>query len=290
MVLKLSEPPKINKTNNAVQTEISMRSLSLLTSQDPNPVEIIPATTPSPVLLVCDHAGDRIPLKLLQHSLSPEDMARHIAVDINAELVARVIAAEMNSTLVIQRYSRLVVDVNRPESSSELIPKISDGTIIPFNQNISANERKARLVQIYFPYHNRIHELLNERRNCPSTLVAIHSFTPHLSSGDVRVWHVDLMSRTSTDLVHSLQNKIQTALPNLNIGISQVFQMHGKRDYTLPHHAESRNIPNVSIEIRNDMLASEEDINDWGKLLAACLLAALPDDIQVAVNQNTYVA
>ena len=266
-----------------------MRPLSLLTSQDPNPVEIIPASTPSPVLLVCDHAGDRIPLKLQEHSLPPEDMARHIAVDINAELVARVIAAEMNSTLVIQRYSRLVVDVNRPESSSELMPKISDETLIPFNQNVSASERKARLDQIYFPYHNRIHELLNERRNSPSALVAIHSFTPQLSNGNIRDWHIDLMSRTSMDFVHSLQNKIQTASPKLNVGISQIFQMHDKRDYTLPHHGESRDIPNASIEIRNDMLASEEDINDWGKLLAACLSAALPNDIQVAVNQNTYV-
>ncbi len=267
-----------------------MQSLSLLTSQDPNPVEIIPATTPSPVLLVCDHAGDRIPLNLLEHSLSPEDMARHIAVDVNAELVARVIAAEMNSTLIIQRYSRLVVDVNRPESSSELMPKISDGTLIPFNQNISASERKARMDQIYFPYHNRIHELLDERNNSPSALVAIHSFTPRLSNGDCRDWHIDLMSRTSMDFVHSLQNKIQTALPDLNVGISQVFQMHDKRDYTLPHHGESRNIPNASIEIRNDMLAAKEDIDGWGKLLAACLLAALPNDIQAAVNQNTCVA
>ena len=267
-----------------------MRSNSLLTSQDPNPVEIIPTTTPSPVLLVCDHAGDRIPLKLLEHSLSPEDMARHIAVDVNAELVARAIAVKMNSTLVIQRYSRLVVDVNRPESSSELMPKISDGTLIPFNQNISASERKARLDQIYFPYHNRIHELLDERRNSPSALVAIHSYTPRLNNGDIRDWHIDLMSRTSMDFVLSLQNKIQTALPDLNVGISQVFQMHDKRDYTLPHHGESRNIPNASIEIRNDMLAAEEDIDGWGELLAACLLAALPNDIQAAVNQNTYVA
>ena len=267
-----------------------MRSLSLLTSQDPNPVEIIPASTPSPVLLVCDHAGDRIPLKLQEHSLPPEDMARHIAVDINAELVARVIAAEMNSTLVIQRYSRLVVDVNRPESSSELMPKISDETLIPFNQNISASERKARLDEIYFPYHNRIHELLDERRNSPSALVVIHSYTPRLSNGDFREWHIDLMSRTSMDFVHSLQNKIETAHPNLNVGISQVFQMHDKRDYTLPHHGESRDIPNASIEIRNDMLGSKEDIDGWGKLLAACLSAALPNDIQVAVNQNTYVA
>ena len=267
-----------------------MQSLSLLTSQDPNPVEIIPATTPSPVLLVCDHAGDRIPLKLLEHSLSPEDMARHIAVDISAELVVRAIAAEMNSTLVIQRYSRLVVDVNRPESSSELMPKFSDGTLIPFNQNISASERKARLDEIYIPYHNRISELLNERRNSPSALVAIHSFTPRLSNGDFREWHIDLMSRTSMDFVHSLQNKIQTASPNLNVGISQVFQMHGKRDYTLPHHGESRDIPNASIEVRNDMLASKEDIDSWGKLLATCLLAALPNDIQAAVNQNSYIA
>ena len=158
----------------------------------------------------------------------------------------------------------------------------------PFNQNISASERKARMDQIYFPYHNRIHELLDERNNSPSALVAIHSFTPRLSNGDCRDWHIDLMSRTSMDFVHSLQNKIQTALPDLNVGISQVFQMHDKRDYTLPHHGESRDIPNASIEIRNDMLAAKEDIDGWGEI-TCCLPVGCTSQRHSSCGQSKHL-
>ena len=255
----------------------------ILSPDDPIPVEVIPSTIDSRVLLVCDHAGDAVPRSLHEQNLSREELSRHIAVDVNAYRVALTVANELNSTLVSQRYSRLVVDMNRPPESEESMPQFSDGTLIPFNQNLDNSERAARLAEIFTPYHDTITGLLDDM-SPPCALIAIHSFTPKLKDANPRPWHVDLMSRTHGDFSLRLEQHLKAENPNLKIGQSQVFQMMDHRDFTIPFHAESRGILNVSVEIRNDMISNKEQIHAWGIMLARCIKASLHFEIHSSTS------
>ena len=259
-----------------------------LAPDDINPVEFIPATTTSPLLIVCDHAGLFIPKRLKAQSLSSEGMSQHIASDIGAKALAHSIAANLDAPLVTQRYSRLVIDMNRSRTSPQLAPESSDGTTIPFNQNLSEAELDSRWQNIHRPYHNRIAKILDSMSDSPNALVAIHSFTPQLHNAPPRNWHIDLMSRTHVPLAETLQTRLQNESPDLNIGINQVFQMSDTTDYTLPHHAEPRNIPNVSIEVRNDLLSDSKKIERMSRLLAKCLIASLLDEFKALYNQMNF--
>ena len=243
----------------------------MLTTEDPHPVERILSLGPSQVLVVCDHAGREIPSIRQHQPLSEDDMKRHIAWDVNARSVAVKVAEKLRAPLVAQRYSRLVIDMNRPVESPESIPIVSDGTEIPFNKNLSDEERKSRIESIFWPYHNEIAKHLDDMHSSRMFVVAIHSFTPKLRNGPFRKWHVDLISRTRLEFVTSFQRRIQSKVPNLNIGLGDVFPMDAKRDFTLPFHAESRGIYNMSIEIRNDLIQNQDEIVYWGDLIAACL-------------------
>lgn len=254
-----------------------MAGKAFLTDNDPYPVELSIPDSPSRFLIVCDHAGDHIPTALQDRNVSPADLSRHIAIDINAYKVANVVARELNATFVSQRYSRLVADMNRPMESDEIMPKVSDGTPIPFNQNLSEAERTARLKEIYEPYHDTVGKLLDNIGGA-AVLVAVHSFTPKLRNAPMRPWHVDLMSRTHGIFTTNLEHHLRSENPDLEIGQSQVFQMSDNRDFTIPFHAESRNIPNLSIEIRNDMIRTELQVLQWGQMLANFLPAALKSD------------
>ena len=55
--------------------------------------------------------------------------------------------------------------------------------------------------------------------------------------------------------------------------------MSDSSDYTLRTHAENRGLLGLSIETRNDLLTSENDINHWGTLLADGLHAIFADRI-----------
>lgn len=251
-----------------------MSGTTLLTDNDPHPVELSTPESPSRFLVVCDHAGDHIPTALQDRNVSPADLSRHIAIDINAYRVANVIARELNATFISQRYSRLVADMNRPKTSDEVMPKVSDGTPIPFNQNLSEAERAARLREIYEPYHDTVGKLLDDIGGA-AVLVAIHSFAPKLRNAPMRPWHVDLMSRTHGMFTANLEHHLRADNPDLKIGQNQVFQMTDNRDFTIPFHAESRNIPNLSVEIRNDMISTEPQVLQWGRILAKCLPVSL---------------
>jgi len=250
-----------------------------LNSSDPKTFRIFGAKRPSPIVFVCDHAGRKIPSALKHLAPAKMHMKRHIACDNGARKTAKLIARKLNAPLVVQRYSRLVVDCNRPVDSPQSMPPVSDGTAIAFNQNISASERQARLQEIFYPYHNAITQELNQRSDAVPALVAIHSFTPYLRNAPYRKWHVDLIARSHRQFALDMQDALRSEFPHLNIGFGQVFKLSDETDFTLPNHGESRNIPNISIEVRNDLLANAAGINAWADVLSRCLAKTIPAQV-----------
>ena len=102
-----------------------------------DPVVLVNARGDSPFVLACEHAGRRIPKALDSLGLSRSDLIRHIAWDIGAEQVARRMSTLLRAPLVLQRYSRLVYDCNRPPDAIDAMPAVSELTAIPGNQGIS---------------------------------------------------------------------------------------------------------------------------------------------------------
>lgn len=252
---------------------------TLLTPKDPYPVEIQHADNANPILLVCDHAGSEVPLGLQDRMPSPDDMARHIAIDVGARALAQQIAIKIGSNLIMQRYSRLVIDMNRPHESQELCPEVSDETVIDFNQGLTENDKSTRIKAIFEPYHDTIASMLDNHTNPRSALVAIHSFTPKLHNQPPRPWHADLISRTSVDLALELRDTLRAKRPELHLGVNDIFGVSDKSDYTLRTHAERRGLLGLSIEVRNDLLATKYGVAEWANLLADCLTAVFADRI-----------
>ncbi len=58
--------------------------------------------------------------------LSTDDLTRHIAWDIGAEAVSRGLSQALDAPLLLQRYSRLVYDCNRPPESPDAMPVVSE--------------------------------------------------------------------------------------------------------------------------------------------------------------------
>src|SRR5882672_6149002 len=79
-----------------------------------------------PVLIVCDHAGRRIPTVCSSLGLREEDLSGHIAWDIGARDIAIRMAERLDATLVCGVYSRLVIDLNRYPWDPAAVPEISD--------------------------------------------------------------------------------------------------------------------------------------------------------------------
>src|SRR6187402_232553 len=102
----------------------------------------------SPFLLTCDHYGRLIPQMLGDLGLPEEDRRRHIGWDIGIAGVAERMSAMLDAHLVAQRYSRLVIDCNRPPDAASSIPLISEATVVPGNEglDVAAAESRRRLI------------------------------------------------------------------------------------------------------------------------------------------------
>lgn len=231
----------------------------------------------SPLFLVCEHAGRRIPRSLGSLGLPAHELERHIAYDIGAEQVARGLSKRLDTPLVLQRYSRLVYDCNRPPEANSAIPELSELTEIPGNRQLSESQRRQRVEEIYVPFHAQVGELIEGRLSAgqPVIFVTIHSFTP-VFKGTARNLDVGLLfdrDRRFTDLIAPL------------LRVSGSFDVRHNEPYgpadgvchTLNVHAGVRGLPYSMIEIRNDLIASESAQVEWADRLADVLRRAAYD-------------
>lgn len=246
----------------------------MLTSEDPAPVSIRKAETGGRFLLTCEHAGQAVPQALGDLGVSKADMDRHIGWDIGALGLAEAISDRLNAPLIAQRYSRLVIDCNRPHSVPGLTPPVSDGTSVPANQDLSDAQKQERIDAIHRPYHQAITRHIDQAR--PSVLVSVHSFTPHMDGFD-RPWHAGFLANRMPEVAHRLKDHVGRQATDASVAYNQPYQISDVTDYTIPVHGEARQLPHVLVEIRNDLLDGDAQTARWAGLLTAALLDLVDD-------------
>jgi predicted N-formylglutamate amidohydrolase len=229
-----------------------------------------------PIVIVCDHASNRIPEQYASFGYDEDALKTHIAWDPGALAVARLLSARLDAPLLWPDVSRLVIDCNRPAEASGLIVVESEGRPVPANRGLSDDERKRRLATIHAPYHDVIDACLSRRRaaGLPTTLIAIHSFTP-VFLGNARPWQVGIVfdddRRVADLLIGGLRGD-----PALTVGINEPYSPADQVYYTVARHAGSWDLPAAMIEIRNDEIGDEAGQRNWAARLAKILLAAAP--------------
>ncbi len=225
----------------------------------------------SPFFLVCDHAAARIPRALGDLGVSAAERARHIAWDIGALAVAEHLSEALDATLVWQNYSRLVIDCNRPPHSVESIIERSEATDVPGNHGLDAAARAARRAALFDPYHDTIAGLLDMRAARETLFVAVHSFTP-VYHGVSRPWALGVMYGADTRLARALL-AVLARDADFCVGDNQPYQVD-ELDHTLPAHPLARGLPNVLLELRQDLVTDAGGQRAWATRLAAFLGAA----------------
>ncbi len=247
----------------------------LLHADEPPAVSVARRHGVSPLFLTCDHASNRIPRRLDSLGLQAPRLQSHIAWDIGAAGVARGLSERLDATLVVQNYSRLVIDSNRRPEAPDSIPSVSENTEIPGNRNLHPAQARARVDEILAPYHDGITRHLDarRRRRRASVLVAVHSFTP-VYDGSARPWHLGVLYNRDPRLPHIMLDLLAGA-DHLVVGDNQPYQIGDLTDYTIPAHGEARGIAHVELEIRQDLIATEAGQAAWADRLADVLMRAL---------------
>ena len=253
--------------NSGVARETSL----LLKGQDVSPVFEQNVAGRSPFLFTSDHYGQLIPRQLGDLGLPASEFERHIAVDVGIAGVAGRLSDHLNAHLIAQRYSRLVIDCNRPPHVASSIPLISEATTIPGNEGLSRAAAAVRRREIFDPYHRAIGAVIDRRlRDGTATvLVSLHSFTP-VYAGIKRPWHIGALYHRDTTLPPLLLRALKSE-GDLVVGDNEPYAVSDDTDYTIPVHGEARGLINTGIEIRQDLIADPSGQQQWADRLARIL-------------------
>lgn len=240
--------------------------MPLLDPDEPPAVKTFNADGLGSVVLVCDHASNRVPRRLGSLGLDAQHLDDHIAWDPGAADVARRLAAHLDCTLLSSGYSRLVIDCNRPLESPQSIAEQSAGVPVPGNLDLTLGDREARIAGCFRPYHDAIERLLDRRTHRPTVLLSIHSFTP-LLDGQPRPWQIGISSWRDPRLAALIREALGR-YRELSVGDNEPYPIDETFDYTVPVHGEGRGLPSAMIEIRQDEIRTAAATAHWAARLA----------------------
>lgn len=259
----------------------------LLNADEVPPVLEENAAGASPFFLTCDHYGRLVPRVLGDLGVSESEWQRHIAWDIGIAGVVQRLSKNLDAHLIAQRYSRLVIDCNRPPGVPSSIPVISEATAIPGNEDLPQADADARRIAIFQPYHDRIRQILDQRarKQQPTILLAMHSFTP-VYAGVARPWHIGTLYNRDKRLAEILLRLLH-AEGDLVAGDNQPYAASDATDYAIPVHAERRGVVHTGIEIRQDLIADEGGQREWAERLTRVFKHALEEIGQLGMILDT---
>jgi predicted N-formylglutamate amidohydrolase len=238
-------------------------------------LELFNPQGPAAVLLLCDHAGRLVPPELEQLGISDAALAQHIGWDIGAAEVTRELARLLGAPAILNHTSRLVIDPNRRPGSPTSIPEISDGCVVPGNQDLAPTAQVERVLRWFLPYHRTIARRIAafRRAGIVPAVIAIHSFTPRMN-GEDRPWQIGVLwrgdRRLSTPVLAALE-----ARGDLVIGDNQPYSGLREFGFTVQFHAQRPRLPHIMFELRQDEIATTEGALYYARIVHGSLAPAL---------------
>jgi predicted N-formylglutamate amidohydrolase len=238
---------------------------------DVTPARILRPQGSGRLVLFCDHARNHIPAELEDLGLPASELARHIAWDIGAAGVTEALSEIFDAPAILCNTSRLVIDCNRQLNAPDLIPEVSDGTVIPGNRHLSEAARAARIERWFHPYHDAVESVLLEReaRGVPSIAVSIHSMTAFLD-GQARPWQIALSSHHDRSLAEPVLAALRRP-GDIEVGDNQPYDLDPEVDYSVPFHAVRRKLPQLQVEFRQDEIPDPPTQHRWAWRFAQAL-------------------
>ena len=253
------------------------RDAPLLGPDDPPPFELLNPEGCARVVLTCDHASSVIPTSLKNLGLDSLALGRHIACDFGAGDITRWLSRYLDAPTILCGYSRLVVDCNRALDDPTSIRAVSDGEFIAGNQNLSSADHQERADQVFWPYHNAVSATVDrfKAQGVTPAFISIHSFTPFFDN-EHRPWEVGILWDTDARIPVPLMDKLRSM--GVCVGDNEPYSGRLPLDFTIDYHAELPGLPHVSIEVRQDLVSTQDGVEKWAHMIGKVLKEILSED------------
>lgn len=218
-------------------------------------VDIINPDAEGDFVLVCEHAGNRIPDDLKNLGLPAHLREQHGSQDLGALNLATDMSIILDAPLVAQRVSRLVYDCNRRPADPRSIPQKAMFGSVPGNLALAEEDRRSRVKRFYEPFCRTLSDCLKYRMSKPRRpiLVSVHSFAAIVNG----IWRGSKIGVMNDPADARLADAIFAANEIDANGDMVRNQPAGPDDcstHTLHEHALPRGLLNVMFLVRGDLV------------------------------------
>lgn len=227
------------------------------------------------ILLVCEHASNAFPAPWGRLGLTDAQTHAHVAWDPGALDLSRALATRLDAALVHAPVSRLIYDLNRGPDRADAMAARSEVHDIPGNQALTPQDRLHRAEALYLPFHTALHGQIVRRLAVgrATVVVTIHSFTP-IYHGQPRAVEFGVIHDVDDRLAQAIVAAAQ-ATTGLNSALNEPYSAADGVTHTLRLQATPYGLANAMLEIRNDLIATPQQVEAMADQLAPVLQTAL---------------
>ena len=216
--------------------------------------EIINADGVGPAVILCEHASNHIPADYDGLGLDASARDSHAAWDPGAEDVAKRLSEALNAPMIAGRISRLVYDCNRPPEAPSAMPERTETIAVPGNVGLDETACRARVARVYEPFRRATFDLIarRDRAGTPFALITMHSFTPKWM-GQPRAVEIGILHDSDARLADAM---LAQDVPGRRVERNAPYGPADGVTHSLRLHGIANDLPNVMLEIRNDLIAT----------------------------------
>jgi predicted N-formylglutamate amidohydrolase len=216
-------------------------------------------TPPTRLFVTCEHAGNHVPdsfdLEPYDHKL----LETHWGWDLGAEAFTRALSTLEDAPAVLSRISRLVCDPNRGMHQDNLFRTHVHDRPVPLNDTLDEDEIEHRLETYHDGYHRVVEQRLARavERNPDLFLLSVHTFTPELGD-DVRDMEIGLLFDDYPHYIDRMADGLRDR--GFETAINEPYSGWDGLIYSVERHAREHDLRYLEIEIRNDLLETDEQV------------------------------
>ena len=235
--------------------EKSVQSTDRLTREDYESYQIVRGNAgKSKVFFTCEHASNRLPSRW-QWPVEDEWIQNdHCAWEPGAADLSCELAEACEATAVLARFTRLLVDANRPLGSWNMFRNIADGRPVHLNIGLTPDAQQPRIERYYAPYHLALTDEVEAI--APDLVVGVHSFTP-LYEGTLREVEIGILFSDDLRLGDEWTAFI-AANSDFVVRANEPYSGAAGMMYSPHTHAVRGGACAIELEIRQDLLCVPE--------------------------------
>jgi predicted N-formylglutamate amidohydrolase len=201
-----------------------------------------------PLVLTCEHASQHLPEPWSWSSSDQRLPNSHWAFDLGAREITLELAQLFQTQAVLAKFTRLLIDPNRPLDSETLFRNVADQQPVALNLSMTESDRQTRISNYWEPYHLATHEMVATSQ--APVVLSIHSFTP-LYEGQPRHLEIGVLFDSQPDLANNLLR--QLASDGFDCDLNEPYSGLGGFMYSAERCAQAHNRKAIELEVRNDL-------------------------------------